>query len=69
MGAPTSKVEIVRLTYGVYVVSAFDLLGKKIKEAQSPELSTETRRRAWAVEQAKQFGDRFYLWVDPKIYD
>lgn len=69
MAAPVSKVEVVRLTYGVFVVSAFDWLGQKIKEAQSPGLSTESRRRAWAIEQAKQWGERFYLWVDPKIYD
>lgn len=70
MAIPHAKVEIVRLTYGWFVVSAYDMFGAKIKESQSPWfLSTETRRKEWAIEQAKQWAERFYLWLDLKIYD
>ncbi len=68
MNAPTNKVEIVRLTYGFFVVTVFDLFGRKVRERQSPQFSTETKRREWAIEQAKQYAETFGVWFDPVIY-
>lgn len=68
MARPTSKVEIVRLTYGHYVITAFDLFGRVVAERGSPRFGCESKRRAWAVAQAEQWAERFGLWLDPKVY-
>ena len=68
MGRPCDKVEIVRLTYGFYVVTAFDLFGRQLAINQSPRLSTETKRREWAIEQARLYAERWGLWVDDITY-
>lgn len=69
MAAPTNCVEVVRLTYGWYVVTAFDLFGRRVRQRQSPAFSTEGRRRAWAIKQAELYAEQFGLWFDGRVWD
>lgn len=69
MSRPNNKVEIVRLTYGVFVVTVFDLFGREVRVRQSPRFSTETRRREGALEQARQYSETFGVWFDERIYN
>lgn len=65
---PSNTIQIVRLTYGHYVVTAIDIAGRTIAVAGSPRYSTETRRRQWAQEQAAQWSEKHYIPIDERIY-
>lgn len=60
-------VEIVRHTYDVFELTAYDFLGRTIRhrmiEAGSPQ-----NRRKWAIQQAEQWAETLGLWFDGKIY-
>lgn len=62
--APNNTVEIVRHTYDCYEVTAYDLFGKAIRRRM---YSYGAKRKEWAIEQAQQWADRFYLWFDPTV--
>lgn len=62
---PTDRVEIVRLTYDVFIVTAYDLFGRTIRQRQYATGSSGSRRR-FAIEQAKQWANRWGLWFDER---
>lgn len=58
-------VEIVRHTYDEFEVTAYDLFGRVIGKRW---YRYGRNRRQWAIEQARQWAQRFYLSFDGTIY-
>jgi len=62
---PTDRVEIVRLTHEIYIVTAYDLFGRTMRVRR---FEFGRKRREWAIEQARQWAEQFGLWHDEQVY-
>jgi hypothetical protein len=70
MNIPMNKIEIVRHTHGHFEITVYGLYGEKLRHVMAPMwLKTEGKRRKWALEQAAQWAERFYVHFDGKIWD
>jgi hypothetical protein len=59
-----NTVYIARHTYDSFEVVALDMFGKIVGHRM---YRFGRRRREWAIEQARQWADRFYLYFDGTI--
>ena len=65
MPGPSQVVEVIRHTYDAYEVVAYDIFGRLIRRRW---FEHGRRRKEWALEQARQWAERYYLRFDETIY-
>lgn len=64
---PYDCVRVIRHTYDCFEVEAFGLYGQRFRRRMFC-YGSRAHRRAWAMEQARQWAKSFSLWLDETIY-
>lgn len=62
----SQAVHVIRLYGGHYEVIALDSFGRTLRHRT---YRYGSKRRQWAVEQARQWAERFYLYYDGSVAD